>query len=44
MDLSEAEAFSCLRFSLGRFNTESDITATVLAVERIVKELRAMVA
>lgn len=43
MGLSEVEAFSCLRFSLGRFNTESDITATIQAVKGIVEELRALV-
>ena len=25
MGLNETEAFSCLRFSLGRFNTEADV-------------------
>ncbi len=44
MGLSEAEAFSCLRFSLGRFTTEADILAAVQAVKGVVEELRAMVA
>ncbi len=43
MGLSEQEAFSCLRFSLGRFNTEADVAATVVAVKGVVEELRALV-
>lgn len=43
MGLSETEAFSCLRFSLGRFTTEADIIATVEAVKPVVEELRALV-
>ena len=43
MGLTETEAFSCLRFSLGRFTTEADITATVEAVRGVVEELRALV-
>ena len=43
MGLTETEAFSCLRFSLGRFNTEADVTATVAAIKGIVEELRALV-
>jgi cysteine desulfurase len=43
MGLNEQEAFSCLRFSLGRFNTEADIVATVAAVTSVVEELRALV-
>jgi cysteine desulfurase len=43
MGLSETEAFSCLRFSLGRFSTEADVDATVEAVKGIVEELRALV-
>ncbi|QJW88876.1 cysteine desulfurase [Spirosoma taeanense] len=43
LGLNEQEAFSCLRFSLGRFNTEADVTATVDAVKEIVEELRALV-
>ena len=44
MGLNEAEAFSCLRFSLGRFTTQDDVQATVRAVKGVVEELRAMVA
>lgn len=43
LGLNEQEAFSCLRFSLGRFNTKVDVTATVDAVKGIVEELRALV-
>ena len=43
LGLSEQEAFSCLRLSLGRFTTEADITATVAAIKEVVEELRALV-
>ena len=43
MGLTETEAFSCLRFSLGRFTTEADVVATVKAVKEVVEELRALV-
>lgn len=43
MGLNEQEAFSCLRFSLGRFNTEADVVATVAAVKGVVEGLRAFV-
>lgn len=43
MGLSETDAFSCLRFSLGRFNTEADIRAAIDAVKAVVEELRALV-
>ncbi|WP_461140256.1 aminotransferase class V-fold PLP-dependent enzyme, partial [Spirosoma pomorum] len=43
MSLTEQEAFSCLRFSLGRFNTEADVIATVNSVKGSVEELRALV-
>lgn len=43
MGLSDTEAFSCLRFSLGRFTTEADIIATVEAVKGVVEGLRALV-
>ena len=43
MGLTDTEAFSCLRFSLGRFTTDADITATVEAVRGVVEELRALV-
>lgn len=43
MGLTETEAFSCLRFSLGRFTAEADMLATVEAVRGVVEELRALV-
>lgn len=43
LGLTETEAFSCLRFSLGRFNTEADVVAMVKAVKEVVEELRALV-
>jgi cysteine desulfurase len=43
MGLNETEAFSCLRFSLGRFTTEADVTQTVRAVKEVVESLRALV-
>jgi cysteine desulfurase len=43
MGLTETEAFSCLRFSIGRFNTEADVDATVDAIKGVVEELRALV-
>ena len=43
LGLSEQDAFSCLRFSLGRFNTKADVAATVDAIKEIVEELRALV-
>ena len=43
MGLNETEAFSCLRFSLGRFTTEADIISAVDGVKNVVEELRALV-
>lgn len=43
LGLNETEAFSCLRFSLGRFNTEADVTAAVSNIKGVVEELRALV-
>ncbi len=43
MGLTEIEAFSCLRFSLGRFTTEADIVQTVTAMKEVVEGLRSMV-
>ena len=43
MGLTETEAFSCLRFSLGRFTTEDEIKVAVDAVKGVVEELRALV-
>jgi cysteine desulfurase len=41
--LDTIKSFSCLRFSLGRFNKEADIIDTVSSVNKIVKELRVSV-
>lgn len=41
--LTETEAFSCLRFSLGRFNTAEELPSVVGAVKQVVESLRAMV-
>lgn len=43
MGLNETEAFSCLRFSLGRFTTDDDITTAIDGVKGVVEELRALV-
>ncbi|GAB4021647.1 hypothetical protein GCM10028773_31190 [Spirosoma koreense] len=37
--LTETEAFSCLRFSLGRFTTEEDVTAAIDGVKGVIEEL-----
>ncbi len=41
--LSDTDAFSCLRFSLGRFTTDADVTETVNAVRGVVEGLRSLV-
>ena len=43
MGLNETEAFSCLRFSLGRFTTEADVVVAIDGVKGVVEELRALV-
>lgn len=43
MGLNETEAFSCLRFSLGRFTTEEDVMDAINGVKGVVEELRALV-
>lgn len=43
MGLTETEAFSCLRFSLGRFTTIADIDGAINRVKGVVEELRALV-
>ncbi len=43
MGLNETEAFSCLRFSLGRFTTEADVAVAIDEVKGVVEELRALV-
>jgi cysteine desulfurase len=41
LGMTEAEAFSCIRFSLGRFNTLEEIPVVVEAVRKVVEGLRA---
>lgn len=41
LGMTEQEAFSCIRFSLGRFNTAEEIPAVVAAVQKVVENLRA---
>lgn len=43
MGMTEEEAFSSIRFSLGRFNTKEEIDITVKEVNRVVTKLREMV-
>lgn len=43
LGLNETEAFSCLRFSLGRFTNETDVEETVREVKRVAEEMRALV-
>ena len=42
MGLSDTDAFSCLRFSLGRFTTDADVTETVDAIRGVVEGLRSL--
>jgi cysteine desulfurase len=42
LGMTETEAFSCIRFSLGRFNTADEIPQVVEAVKKVVGQLRAM--
>ncbi len=41
LDMTETEAFSCIRFSLGRFNKSEEIPVVVEAVRKVVESLRA---
>ena len=43
MGLNETDAFSSIRFSLGKFNTKKEIDVVITAVKNTVSELRAMV-
>jgi cysteine desulfurase len=43
MGLDETEAFSCVRFSLGKFNTKKEIDVVIEAVKKVICGLRAMV-
>jgi cysteine desulfurase len=42
LGMTETEAFSCIRFSLGRFTTADEIPQVVEAVKKVVGQLRAM--
>lgn len=42
LGMTETEAFSCIRFSLGRFNHADEIPQAVEAVKKVVGQLRAM--
>lgn len=43
MGLDEVDAFSCIRFSLGKYNTKDEINTVIYAVKTVVGQLRAMV-
>ena len=41
LGMTETEAFSCIRFSFGRFNTTDEVSSVVAAVQKVVENLRA---
>lgn len=41
LGMTETEAFSCIRFNFGRFNSADEIPAVVAAVQKVVENLRA---
>lgn len=43
MGLTENEAFSCIRFSFGKFNTKKEIDIVIGSVRNVVSGLRAMI-
>ncbi len=43
LGLTETDAFSCLRFSLGRFSVEEEVVEVVKSVEQVAGSLRLMV-
>lgn len=43
MGITDQQAFSSIRFSLGRFTTEKDIIDTIIKVRSVVTELREMI-
>jgi cysteine desulfurase len=43
MSLEEQEAFSSIRFSLGKFNTMDEVEITISAINNVVNSLRSLV-
>lgn len=43
MGLNETDAFSSIRFSLGKFNTKEEIDVVISAVKNVVSQLRMMI-
>ncbi len=43
MGLDEKNAFSSIRFSLGKFNTKEEIDIVLAELKNIIKTLRAMI-
>lgn len=41
LGMTEQEAFSCIRFSFGRFNSADEVPLVVAAVQKVVENLRA---
>jgi len=41
LGMTETEAFSCIRFSFGRFNTTDEVSSVVAAVQKVVENFRA---
>lgn len=42
MGLDEVSAFNSIRFSLGKFNTKDELDVVIMAVNKVVKDLRSM--
>ncbi len=43
MGLNETDAYSCLRFSIGKFNTKDELDFVIDAMKKVVSNLRSMV-
>jgi cysteine desulfurase len=43
MNLNESQAFNCIRFSLGKFNTKKELDLVIVAVKHIVSNLRKLI-